>query len=133
MGCYQRAASCRLAMNRCSHFAVCKVLPLLAVSTLLLVSEATCALQMTCAGELGRLLLDAYCADGCPADSEHADLVLGLLDHLLAKQKEFTSEGRSQAASEGCKVAQAALKWAKQQASHPCACCHIIMRHACPH
>ena len=106
---------------------------MLALSTLLLVFEAACALQMTCAGELGRLLLDAYCADGCPADSEHAELVLDILDHLLAKQEEFASEGKLQAASEGCKVAQAALKWAKQQAIHPCACCHIIMRHACPH
>ena len=99
-----------------------------------IVSEAACALQqMTCTGELVRLLLDAYCADGCPANSEHADLVLVMLDQLLAKQEKMSPEGKLQAASEGCKVAQAALKWAKQQASHPFACCCILTHHAYPH
>ena len=73
------------------------------------------SVQMTCAGELGRLLMDAYLRDRCPTDDEHAARVLGILDDLIQKQHAYSSAAGVQAASEGSQIAKGALKWAKQQ------------------
>jgi hypothetical protein len=64
--------------------------------------------------------VDAFATDRCPTDSTHAALVLELLDVLyeciprLDITPQVVSEGSS-------KIAQGALKWAKQQV-HVTAC-----------
>ncbi len=70
---------------------------------------------MTCAGELGRLLVDAYSRDQCLPDNEHAARVLKILNDLEQKQPALSSAAKVQAASEGSQIAKGALKWAKQQ------------------
>ncbi len=70
---------------------------------------------MTCAGELGRLLVDAYSRDQCPTDDEHTARVLNILTNLEQKQSALSSATKVQAASEGSQIAKGALKWARQQ------------------
>lgn len=76
-------------------------------------------LQITCAGELGRLLVGAYLTDQCPTDDEHAARVLNILDDLADKESTLDSAAKTQVASEGSQVAKGALKWAKQQVRTP--------------
>ena len=71
--------------------------------------------QITCAGELGRLLVDAYQTDQCPTDDEHTARVLSILNDLVDKESAPDSAVRIQVASEGSQIAKGTLKWAKQQ------------------
>lgn len=73
------------------------------------------ALQLTCAGELGRLLLDAYIADDCPVDPENFSRPSVLVNDFIAAMEQLSSDAAMQAASEGSKVVQAALKWVKSK------------------
>lgn len=57
--------------------------------------------------------MDAFATDRCPTDSTHAALVLELL-HILSDYV-LELDATPQAVSEGSKIAQGALKWAKQQ------------------
>lgn len=63
--------------------------------------------------------MEAYSTDGCQADTEHAERIMKMLDEFVARQEALSAAAKVQAASEGSKIAQGALKWVKQQVHVP--------------